>query len=206
MIDWIEELLPQEEDDEGQEDVLALGPGRPAPAPPAPEAGTQDGGEKTPSAPAETQGQGGGRAAVNTAAEDGRPPDERPGGALERPADEGGLGMAESAARRALEQRLRAADEALGITQGGAGGTAPAVRNAGGAAGPGRAEENAGLEGLYRQAARSARPAPPILGAEPAGQAVRPAEPEGGGSLTVDELDRAVRRDSRRYDGAMNIF
>lgn len=203
MIDWIEELLPAEEDDEGQEDVLALGRGLTAPAPPAPEAGTQDGGEETP--PALAPEQGGGRAAVSMA-EDGRPPDERPGGALEGPEDEGGLETAAGAARRALEQRLRAADEALGITQGGVGGTAPAVRDAGGPAGPGRAEENVGLEGLYRQAARSARPAPPTLGAEPAGQAVRPAEPEGGGSLTVDELDRAVRRDSRRYDGAMNIF
>ena len=26
------------------------------------------------------------------------------------------------------------------------------------------------------------------------------------GSLTVDELDRAVRRDSRRYDGAMELY
>ena len=28
----------------------------------------------------------------------------------------------------------------------------------------------------------------------------------GAPSLTVDELDRAVRRDSRRYDGAMELY
>lgn len=42
-----------------------------------------------------------------------------------------------------------------------------------------------------------------------AGQAAwtaRMGEAETARQLTVDELDRAVRRDSRRYDGGMSIF
>lgn len=67
-------------------------------------------------------------------------------------------------------------------------------------------EGRRGLEELYRQTAQAARPA--SLAAE-AGQAARTArmgEAETDRQLTVDELDRAVRRDSRRYDGGMSIF
>lgn len=67
-------------------------------------------------------------------------------------------------------------------------------------------EGRRGLEELYRQTAQAARPA--SLAAE-AGQAARTArmgEAETARQLTVDELDRAVRRDSRRYDGGMSIF
>jgi hypothetical protein len=35
---------------------------------------------------------------------------------------------------------------------------------------------------------------------------VRVQEAERGAALTAEELDRAVRRDSRRYDGGMSIF
>lgn len=63
-----------------------------------------------------------------------------------------------------------------------------------------------GLEGLYRQAARAARPAAQAPAAPRQGQAVRLGEPETPRQLTVDELDRAVRRDSRRYDGGLDIF
>ena len=64
-----------------------------------------------------------------------------------------------------------------------------------------------GLEGLYRQAVQASRPAAPQ--ARPVEQTERPAragEPEQAAALTVDELDRAVKRDSRRYDGGMTIF
>ena len=64
----------------------------------------------------------------------------------------------------------------------------------------------AGLEGLYRQTVRGLRPAAPALPPEQAERTTRDQEPENAASLTVDELDRAVRRDSRRYDGGMSIY
>ncbi len=67
-------------------------------------------------------------------------------------------------------------------------------------------EAQAGLEGLYRQTVRGARPAAPALPPEQAGQPARAQELGGTAPLAVDELDRAVRRDSRRYDGGMSIF
>ena len=63
-----------------------------------------------------------------------------------------------------------------------------------------------GLEGLYRQAVQAARPAAQALAVPQRDQTVRPEEPEVPRQLTVDELDRAVRRDSRRYDGGLEIF
>lgn len=66
--------------------------------------------------------------------------------------------------------------------------------------------EQAGLKGLYRQTVRGLRPAAPALPPEQAGRAARAQEPGSAASLAVDELDRAVRRDSRRYDGGMSIF
>ena len=58
---------------------------------------------------------------------------------------------------------------------------------------------------LYRQATRGAgqaEGAPPAVGRT----AVTERMSTGAPSLTVDELDRAVRRDSRRYDGAMELY
>ena len=66
--------------------------------------------------------------------------------------------------------------------------------------------EQAGLKGLYRQTVQGLRPAAPALPPEQAGRAARAQEPGSAASLAVDELDRAVRRDSRRYDGGMSIF
>lgn len=63
-----------------------------------------------------------------------------------------------------------------------------------------------GLEGLYRQAVRAGRPAAQNLPVEQAGRPMRAEEPGRTAALTVDELDRAVRRDSRRYDGGMTLF
>ena len=70
---------------------------------------------------------------------------------------------------------------------------------------PGTAAER-GLEGLYRRTAQASRPAAQSLPVEQAGRTLRAEEPGRAAALTVDELDRAVRRDSRRYDGGMSIF
>ena len=76
-----------------------------------------------------------------------------------------------------------------------------------GRSGPAQAGlEQAGLKGLYRQTVRGLRPAAPALPPEQMGRTVRAQEPGSAASLAVDELDRAVRRDSRRYDGGMSIF
>lgn len=63
-----------------------------------------------------------------------------------------------------------------------------------------------GLEGLYRQTVQAARPGAQSPALPRQGQTVRLGEPETPRQLTVDELDRAVRRDSRRYDGGLEIF
>ena len=64
----------------------------------------------------------------------------------------------------------------------------------------------AGLKGLYRQTVQGLRPAASALPPEQAGRTARVQEPGSAASLAVDELDRAVRRDSRRYDGGMSIY
>ena len=67
-----------------------------------------------------------------------------------------------------------------------------------------RAEADSGVEWLYRQAVRAEWQTAPAAGAV---SAMRLSEPESGpAALTVEELDRAVRRDSRRYDGEMSIY
>lgn len=67
-------------------------------------------------------------------------------------------------------------------------------------------EGRRGLEELYRQTAQAARPASLAAEAGQAAWTARMGEAETARQLTVDELDRAVRRDSRRYDGGMSIF
>ncbi len=62
-----------------------------------------------------------------------------------------------------------------------------------------------GTLALYRGAARGIRSAQ-AAAAPAAGAAVAERMTAGTGSLTVDELDRAVRRDSRRYDGGMELY
>lgn len=71
-----------------------------------------------------------------------------------------------------------------------------------------RRETRSGLEGLYRQTVQAVRPAAPARApdAEQTGWAARVEEPGHPAALTADELDRAMRRDSRRYDGGMTIF
>lgn len=70
----------------------------------------------------------------------------------------------------------------------------------------GGAEEDRGLERLYRDTARAARPAASALPVEQAGRPAGAEDPGRTAALTVDELDRAVRRDSRRYDGGLTLF
>lgn len=93
---------------------------------------------------------------------------------------------AAEAARAALERRSAEQGEALGRT----------VRH----------ERESGLEELYRQTAQAFHPVSQTVLVEQAGRTVRAEEPGRTAALTVDELDRAVRRDSRRYDGGMMIY
>ena len=60
-----------------------------------------------------------------------------------------------------------------------------------------------GVERLYRRMAEAVVVSP-VSAAAPGGNREEPTGETGG--LTVRELDRAVRRDSRRYDGGMNIY
>ena len=66
--------------------------------------------------------------------------------------------------------------------------------------------EERGLEGLYRQTVQAGRVPAQATPVEQAGRTMRAEEPGRTAALTVDELDRAVRRDSRRYDGGMTLF
>lgn len=78
-----------------------------------------------------------------------------------------------------------------------------------GSPGPARKPDRGGsaaLMELYRGAAEGARAPAPALAPERAPRTVLERETGGAPGLTVEELDRAVRRDSRRYDGGMSIF
>lgn len=124
----------------------------------------------------------------------------------------------DGARRTADAERTAQAEEILQpLRDGGLAWDGPEWTARGGAAGPalesagrsGPAQtglEQAGLEGLYRQTVRGLRPAAPALPPEQAGKTARAQEPGSAASLAVDELDRAVRRDSRRYDGGMSIY
>lgn len=65
-------------------------------------------------------------------------------------------------------------------------------------------ETFSGLEGLYRRVTEGALVPAPVPAAIAGQGAIREEAPAAG--LTAEELDRAVRRDSRRYDGAMSIY
>ena len=124
----------------------------------------------------------------------------------------------DGALRTAAAVRTARAEEALQLPRDGdpawagwewaaRGGITGTALDGAGRSGPGRAgPEQAGLKGLYRQTVRGLRPAAPALPPEQAGRTVRAQEPGSAASLAVDELDRAVRRDSRRYDGGMSIY
>lgn len=65
---------------------------------------------------------------------------------------------------------------------------------------------SAALMELYRGAAEGARAPAPALARSGTSRTMLERETGGAPPLTVEELDRAVRRDSRRYDGGMSIF
>lgn len=187
MVDWIERLLPPEEDEE-EEDVLLREAGGvlPPPEDEAGEDGAAAGEDRAPEAGKD------GPAAAEAAAEQGRDP----GGAEEKFWERAIDGQtAERPARRTVQDGEAAAA------------APPRRQGQGEGLGPGRARTAAeGLEALYRQTARAAQAAAPALEARPVERMVHVRETEGGAALTAEELDRAVRRDSRRYDGGMSIF
>lgn len=192
------------EEDEGQEDAITLA--KAAPAPPPREEGETAG---TGGQPGNGLGQGsdgpGGAAEGPTGDGQGPGPDGAPvwledvGAVRETVRAIGRQAVAETLGRTA--GALEAArPETVGMPRGtGAGGAAAS------AAADGRGT-GTGLDRLYRQAVGAARPAAPALPPERAGRTVRAEEPGSAASLAVDELDRAVRRDSRRYDGGMSIY
>lgn len=200
MVDRLEELLAQmaDEDDEEQEDGLA------------PE------GERTAASAPESKGESGREGRPDLENRDG--PGRAGGETALVPADNGGLwaeapraaGASPSAgggpearyengltAPRGLKARDGRMAEGLKpvLTEG----------NTEAASAPGAAAER-GLEELYRRTAQAGRPPVQNLPVGQAGRTLRAEEPERTAALTVDELDRAVRRDSRRYDGGMTIF
>ncbi len=185
MVDWIERLLPPEEDEE-EEDVLLREAGGvlPPPEDEAGEDGAAAGGERAPEAGED------GPAAAEAAAEQGWDP----GGAEEE------FGVTAPGGQTAEWLARRRAHS------GGPSAAAPRRQGQGEGRDTGRERTAAeGLEALYRQTARAAWAAP-ALEAQPVERMVRVREKEGGAALTAEELDRAVRRDSRRYDGGMSIF
>ena len=220
------ELVEDQQDGDEQRDALELRPGTQFPAPPPPGAEPEGGPQKEETAetpvPAETGNRPPDVEIQEWAAEAVPPPEywgEIPSGG--GPADSA---MPETAPAEPAPAKI--GRDGLEIIVTGSNGT-PLLRrpgdgdlelaelpNARAEDGPPAADivtaslqpAERGLEGLYRQAVRAARPAAQAPAAPRQGQAVRLGEPETPRQLNVDELDRAVRRDSRRYDGGLDIF
>ncbi|MDE6260235.1 MAG: hypothetical protein K2M42_05145 [Oscillospiraceae bacterium] len=203
MVDRLEELLAQmaDENDEEQEDALALEAERVPPAAPAPRSeGRPEGSEDLGNPQESEQGK---REAASAPMETGKlwaaiprmvgeqtPEDDRLASAHEN-----GL-TATRALRTGGGQTAEGSWPAKPATVTEDTATAPALS----------ASAERGLEELYRRTAQASRPAVQSLPVEQAGRTLRAEEPGRAAALTVDELDRAVRRDSRRYDGGMSIF
>lgn len=168
MIDWLEELLAavDGEDEDGQEDALALEAERAAA--PAPASGDRAGNRE--------QGR-----AERPGAAGSAPPEHALDARRPARAEIGRRAQAPGAAELRTEEAEKAGAEPAGTAE-------------------------AGLERLYRRTAQAGRlPAQGMAGGTAAW--TRPEkEPGQTAALTVDELDRAVKRDSRRYDGGMSIF
>lgn len=179
--------LLEDESGDGQEDALGLeGTAAPAPAP-APEAGAGEQADAPERAeegagPAPAGDRGPGKALCGGALPS--PPRRGDGPAGGAPFGRGTLWAAQGRGDPPETPGSRTAEA----------GTAPAVR------------AETGLETLYRRTAQAGRPTHQAPAGTQAGRAARAEEPGRIASLTVDELDRAVRRDSRRYDGGMSIF
>lgn len=199
MTDWIELMLGEDGEEAEDEERLALDGTAEVrlPAPPgrneteeepdgetAPErppermrAAGQDGSEGTDWAGVRTDGTDWAKWTAEAVPETGRPEWTR---RIEGPAGEtGGY----------LEAGVEAAGE----------------RARGAALKPDR-KGSAALAELYRGAAEGARAPAPALARSGTSRTMLEREAGGAPPLTVEELDRAVRRDSRRYDGGMSIF
>ena len=191
--------MAAEDEDDAREDVPAL---ETAVVPAAfPEEGEAAGAGADGRAPGEAV-----RDAAEIPAADGQRTEEALDGALARMADGGPVWEAEAAAqRREMAEVLGQAAETVESvrTEAAAGRIAGYEAGAEAAAGQKAA---AGLERLYRQTVRAAAPPAPALPAVGAARTIGVEEPGSAASLAVDELDRAVRRDSRRYDGGLSIF
>ena len=203
--------MAEENEDEEREDVLAL-PAAEESIPASSPRGEKEAGDS------EMGGRSGGRTAGEIASE--RP--EPMAGELWKDAPvwtvRGAGPEIDGTRRMAAAERTARAEEPMpqpldgeliwpGLERAVRGGTTgPALEDAG-RSGPARTGlEQTGLEGLYRQTVRGLLPAAPALPPKQAGKTARTREPGSAASLAVDELDRAVRRDSRRYDGGMSIY
>lgn len=216
LVDRLEELLAllKDEDDDGErEDALAMVAEAAVPAAPAAEIKTEkmtkiSAGQRA-SALEEDSGDPAEAGESWTQRQDEAPGadggDE--GGAAGNGAAElwtDGLVAAMGAGGFVALRRPGGGDAAL-EELGGRPGQADTAAEADAAAGRMRSAEQ-GLEGLYRQAVQAGRPAAQGLPAQQAERSARAEEPERTAALTVEELDRAVRRDSWRYDGGITIY
>lgn len=231
MVDRLEELLAllEDEDDDGErEDVPALGAEKAVPAAPASGLETEDaaegGRERAADAPAE-DGSALAEAETLSWVPDGKVRSALAEGQDEVPgADGSDAGAVEGAAVK-HEAAEAWWDEPAAPVMGPNGSLVLRRPGAGDVEllGPdgrpdqaGAAEADAamgsvkpaeqGLEKLYQQTVRAGRAAVQAAPAEQAGRTAWAEEPGRTAALTVDELDRAVRRDSRRYDGGMTLF
>lgn len=202
MVDRLEELLAMmetEDEDEERKDALAL-TDRTVPAA-VPEG---DDGEAAPAGDGDARAD---RNAPLTAENQAHGWEEAPENGT---AENAAIPAAEAALRRALAVTPgEAAAEAVRMMGKSQSETSGARRSAEQDREPAPAasrESQSGLEELYRRTAQASRPPVQSLPVEQAGRTRQAEEPGRTAALTVDELDRAVRRDSRRYDGCMSIF
>ncbi|MBD5085578.1 MAG: hypothetical protein HDT33_11155 [Clostridiales bacterium] len=203
MVDRLEELLAQmaDEDDEEQEDALALNAERVPPDAPAPRSEGRTEGSEDLGNPEGTEQEE--REMASGSIENGELWERIPrtGGEQtsedDRPASAPENGLTAPHALRARDGQVL---EGLGLAK-----PATAAEDAEATPAPGTAADR-GLEELYHRTAQASRPAAQSLPVEQAGRTLRAEEPGRTAALTVDELDRAVRRDSRRYDGGISIF
>ena len=203
MVDRLEELLAQmtDEDDEEQEDRLAPEAERAAVSAPAPvpvlESGSEGQTESQSERPEWTESAG----ALAPAQDGGTGETAPPPGWEGLPKDRPPIPTGEAAWRQSLTgaaEKPAAGKNWPGMRRG-------AKQDGEPAQAIGR-EAQSGLEALYRRTAQASRPPVQNLPVEQAGRTLQAEEPGRAAALTVDELDRAVRRDSRRYDGGMTIF
>lgn len=207
MTDWIERMLGEDEEEAEDEEWPALDGTAELhpPGPPRPEAVDEAEEEPAPEGRPDRPVDASGTAYRPGAGEPARRRSQD--GGTESP---GPLPQALAAAAREAGE-MKPAPGAAGYAGRTADGIDEGQTGAGAAEGPLRrtTEEQAGGRGLaelYRQTARAVRPA--ASAAAPARIGSRAPEREAGAPppLTAEELDRAVRRDSRRYDGGMTIY